>query len=273
MKAVLLLVFLTLAAGICFGQKPLKLPVPIPEDAPPPPKEKPFKYKAPKRSVKERLDYYFLGRELKPWFIVNNLDWDKENSDIAVGGHRIKWTSSYKEETKIDIDGDLFSLKGKFSLNKLDEEESDEAREVDFADRWYQIKLYDVNGRQLIGIGMGNHSCTGTGCGVTFFLVYDLKTKSKSFFGSYRIDHEIELYDFGNDGTIDFLSGTYAGASDGVAKEIANIHELYTMDEKGGFKLQLDKTGKKFFFKRTFKAETYKELEKKFIYNWVEEIK
>jgi hypothetical protein len=130
-----------------------------------------------------------------------------------------------------------------------------------------------VEGRQLIGIGMGSHPCTGTGCGVTFFLVYDLKTKSKSFFGSYRVNNEIKLYDFGNNGTIDFLSGTYAGGSDGVAKEIANIHELYTMDENGSFKLQSDKTGKKFFFKRIFKVNGYKELDGKFVRNWIEEIK
>jgi hypothetical protein len=274
MKAALLLFFLTLATATCLGQKPLKLPVPIPEEAlPPPPKEKPFKYKPPKMSVKERLDHYFLGRELKPWFIVNNLDWDRDTSDTTVGGHRIKWTSSYKEETKVDIDGDLFSLEGKFSLNKLDEVESDEGREVDFANRWSQIKLYDLDGRQLIGISMGSHPCTGTGCGVTFFLVYDLKTKSKSFFGSYRIDHEVKLYDFGNDGTIDFLSGTYSGGSDGIAKEISNIHELYTMDENGNFKPRSDKDGKKYFFKKTFKEKNYKELDTRFIHNWIEEIK
>lgn len=272
MKAALLLIFLTLAAAPCFGQKPLKIPVPKPEEAQaPPPESKPFKYKPPKMSVKERLESYFLGTEIKAWFIVNNPDTFQESSSITFGGHRLIWTSSYKEKTKIEIDGDLFSLEDKMSLNNL--KEGGGIAKVDFANRWDQVKLYDVGGRQLIGISMINYPCTGIGCGVSFFLIYDLKTKSKSFFGSYRIDHEIKLYDFGNDGTIDFLSGTYAGGSDGVAKEIANIHELYTMDEKGGFHLQLDKTGKKFFFKRTFEVENYKELEKKFIHNWVEEIK
>jgi hypothetical protein len=270
MKILLILLSLLIFPSICFNQKPVG-PLPAPGALPPPPKTKRFKYKLPKMSVKERLEYYFLGTELKPWYIVNNIDPFKEKSDITVGGHRITWKWSDAEETKIDIDGDVFSLSGKLSLNEL--EDGGGTREVDFGNVWDQLKLYDLDGRQLIGISIGNHPCTGTGCGVTFFLVYDLKTKSKSFFGSYRIDREFKLYDFGNDGTIDFLSATYSGGSDGVAKEIENIHELFTMDESGTFKLQKDKNGKKYFLKRTFKAETYKELEKKFVNNWVEEIK
>lgn len=267
---IFLLLLLLISPSICFNQKPVG-PLSVPEELPP--KTKPFKYKAPKMSVKEKLEYYFLKTEIEPWYIVNNIDRFNEKSDITVGGHRVKWSGSYKEQTKIDIDGDVFSLEDKTSHKKLDEGESVEGRNVNFADQWEQIKLYDIGGRQLIGISMGSHPCTGIGCSVTFFLIYDLKTKSKSFFGSYRIDHEVKLYDFGNDGTIDFLSATYSGGSDGVAKEIVNTHELFTMDEGGTFKLQTDKKGKKYFLKRTFKAESYKELDKKFVHNWVEEIK
>ena len=222
-------------------------------------------------SVKENLEYYFLKTEIEPWYIVNNIDRFNEKSDIMVGGHRIKWASTYKEETRIDIDGDTFSLKGKLSLNSLDGDNGVE--EVDFANRWDQIKLFHVEDRQMIGISMFNHPCTGIGCGVTFFLVYDLKTKSKSFFGSYRIDRELKLYDFGNDGTIDFLGATYSDRNIYKTGEIEQIYGLYTMDEQGNFKVQSDKNGKKYFFKRTFKDETYKELDKKFVHNWVEEIK
>lgn len=256
---------------ICFNQKPIA-PVQVPE-LPLPPKTKPFNFKPQKMSVKERLEGYLMSTELKPWYIVNNLDPSSERSDITVGGHRVEWNSPYKKETNIDIDGDVFSLEGKFSLNSLEAGEGNEPDKVDFANTWEQIKLYDIDGRQLIGISMGNHPCTGIGCGVTFFLLYDLKTKSKSFFGSYRIDRELKLYDFGNDGTIDFLGATYSDRNIYKSGEIEQLYGLYTIGEQGSFNVQSDKNGKKYFFKRTIKEENYKELDRKFVHNWVEEIK
>lgn len=269
---IFVLFLLLISSSICFNQKPVG-PLPVPDASPPPslPREKPVKYKPPKLSVKEKLESYILGAELEPWFIVNNIDRPEEKTEITVGGHKIKWSSVFKEETKIDIDGDVFSLKDKLSLNSL--QDGDGADEVDFANRWDQIKLFQVGDRQLIGISMFNHPCTGIGCSVSFFLIYDLKTKSKSFFGSFRVPLELKLYDFGNDGTIDFLGATYNDRNIYQTGEIEQIYGLYTMDEKGSFKVQSDKSGKKYFFKRTFKDETYKELDKKFVHNWVEEIK
>jgi hypothetical protein len=263
-----------ISPAITFTQKPdgPVRPIPVPEaPLPTPPKAKPSKYKPEKMSVKERFEGYLLGREVRPWFIVNNIDPFEEKTDVTAGGHRVKWTYTPKEETRIDIDGDIFTLNGKMSLNAL--YEGGGMEEVDFADSWDQIKLYDLGDRQLIGISMGSHPCTGIGCSVTFFLIYDLKTKNKSFFGSFRITQELKLYDFGNDGTIDFLSGTYSGLSDGIAKEISYIHELFTMDESGNFKPQSDKNGEKYFIKRTFKAKNFVEFDKKFAQYWVEEIK
>jgi hypothetical protein len=45
------------------------------------------------------------------------------------------------------------------------------------------------------------------------------------------------------------------------------------MDENGNFKPRSDKDGKKYFFKKTFKEKNYKELDTRFIHNWIEEIK
>lgn len=156
-------------------------------------------------------------------------------------------------------------------MNSLDGEDNYEA--VDFADNWEQIKFYKFGDRQLIGISMGNEPCTGVGCSVAFQLIYDLKTKSKTFFGTYRIEREVNLYDFKNDGTLDYLGKTYTGGSDSVAKEINNIYKLYTMDEKGSFRLQLDKNQKPYIIKRIFEAESYEEIDNKFDANWIEEIR
>lgn len=264
-------IFLTFAIN-CFAQS---TPVPILPEKPPSPDNKPLKRIMHKITVREGLEDYFIGTEIRPRVIVNNIDAEefRYGGEIAVGDYRIKWTGSYKEETKIDIAGDVFPLNGKLSLNHLETDPNDEMREVDFANMWDQVKLYEFGDRKLMGISMSNFPCTGIGCGVSFFLIYDLKTKNKTFFGGYRIPGELKLFDFGNDGTVDYLCGIYSGDPHGVAREISNIYELYTMDENGNFQLRHDKNGKKYFIKRTFNAKTSDEIDRKFETNWLEEIR
>lgn len=122
---------------------------------------------------------------------------------------------------------------------------------------------------------MHSEPCTGIGCRVAMYLIYDLKTKTKNFFGSYRFlfDREFGLFDFGNDGNLDFVSGTYDDGNDGKGIEFKNIYEIFTMDESGVFRLRLDKKGQPYFMKRVYKEEDYGEVEKKFEQNWIEEIK
>lgn len=272
----LVLIFLALstycfAQQNCFAQQkrvPLKAPNPdgsIPE-SPAPKKKKPLSQY--KESVEEKLKNYFYGREIEPSIIVNNTE--RDQTEIRLENSKIEWIRGEKE-TKIKINDDLFTLKDKKSINGLQQENNIEA--VDFANNWEQIKFYKFGDRQLIGISMGNEPCTGIGCSVAFQLIYDLKTKSKTFFGTYRIEREVKLYDFKNDGTLDYLGKTYVGESDGVAKEISNVYKLYSMDEKGVFHLQFNNKQKPYFIKRTFEAENYREIDSKFERNWIEEIK
>ena len=219
------------------------------------------------QSVENKLKYYFYGREIIPSIIVNNTELNQ--TEIKLENNRVEWIRGEKE-TKIKINDELFSLEDKKTLNDVDGERKEE---VDFADNWEQIKLYKFGDRELIGITMRNEPCTGIGCSVAFQLIYDLKTKSKTFFGTYRIEGEVKLYDFKNDGTLDYLGKTYIGGSTDVTKDVVNIYELYTMDEKGSFHLQLDKNQKPYFIKRTFEAEDYNEIDGKFEQNWIEEIK
>jgi hypothetical protein len=72
---------------------------------------------------------------------------------------------------------------------------------------------------------------------------------------------------------LDFLSGTYDDGNDGKGIEFKNIYEIFTMDDAGIFRLQLDKKGKPYFMKRVYKEEDYEEIDRKFEHNWIEEIK
>lgn len=267
-----LFILLSLTFSIsCFAQqKRVVLKVPVPTDSipkpPNPEKKKPLsEYKL---SVEEKLKNYFYGREIVPSIIVNNTE--RDQTEIQLENNKVEWIRGDKE-IKIKINDDIFSLKDKKTINSLDGE--DDYETVDFANDWEQIKFYKFGDRQLIGITMGNEPCTGIGCSVAFQLIYDLETKSKTFFGTYRIEREVNLYDFKNDGIIDYLGKTYVGESDGVAKEISNLYKLYSIDEKGIFHLQLNYKRKPYFIKRTFEAESYREISSKFETSWIEEIK
>jgi len=265
-----ILIFLALLTS-CFAQQtkaPLKIPVSTDSIPEPPATKKKKPLPQYKESVEEKLKNYFYGREIVPSIIVNNTE--RDQTEIQLENNKVEWIRGDKE-IKIKINDDLFSLEDKKTVNGLQSENNFES--VDFANNWEQIKFYKFGDRQLIGISMGNEPCTGIGCSVAFQLIYDLKTKSKTFFGTYRIEREINLYDFKNDGTINYLGKTYIGESDGVAKEISNVYKLYSMDEKGIFKSRLNNKQKPYFIKRTFEAENYREIDNKFETNWIEEIK
>lgn len=225
-----------------------------------------------KKNVEEKLQKYLSKREIKPSVVINNdyagADVEREEV-INVSKHKVTWIYSYKE-TKIKINDDIFSLKNTSSLNKADD---DEKIDSNIVNSWDEIKLFKVNNRELIGITMNRDFCTGLMCSVNFYLIYDLKTKSKTFFGNFRTDNELKLYDFRNDGSIDFLSTTNVGFSYTSGIEYSHIYEIYTLDDKGNFNLQYDKQQKSYFIKRVFSSDEEKEIDEKFEQNWIEEIK
>ena len=166
----------------------------------------------------------------------------------------------------------LFLSKVKKTLNFVQEKRTDN---VDFANKWDQIKFFKFGDRELIGISMYNDPCTGIGCRVQMILIYDLKTKTANFFGTYRflLDREFGLFDFGNDGTLDFLSGTYKSESEGISNGFYNVYEIFTFRNTGVFQLKLNRNRKPYFMKRIYKEEYYEEVDEKFEYDWIEEIK
>jgi hypothetical protein len=190
-------------------------------------------------SLKKHFDLY----RLEPLIEINNSEGNRV--DIKVGKHNIKWLDT-EEETKIKIDNDLFTLKDKTTLNIV----WDNHDNVDFANYWDQIKLYKHHDKEYIGIRMQFSPCNGLACSVAYFLIYDVSSKSKSFFGTFRTDQNLVLYDFLNDDKIDYISKTFAGDAQG-ATPMEFIYELYSMEVNGQFKDQKDKSGLTYQIKHT----------------------
>ncbi len=187
----------------------------------------------------EKLNNYFDLYKLTPSIVVNNID--NDNVLAEIGNHKIKWIDS-DDETKIKIDDDLFSFKDELSFN-------DKSR-IDFVNNWDQIQLYKFNGKEIIIIRMSFYPCNGLGCSADYFLFYDVSSKGKSYFETFRTNREIELFNFNNDDKIDYVSKTFKGDYHD-ATPIETIYELFSLEKDGKFKLQKDKKGLKYQIKIT----------------------
>ncbi len=215
-------------------------------------------------AILDKLKQHFEAHKIKPSVQINNTEGNQ--TDIQLANHKIKWFDK-DDETKIKIDNDLFTLKDKVTLNNV----SYGKVSVDFSNNWDEIKLFKHNNREYIGIRMSFAPCVGLGCSVDFFLIYDVKTKTKNFFGTFRTDRELELFNYGNDEKIDFVAKTHNGSANG-STPIERIYELYSMDTNGQFKVQKDSSGLTYQIKHTsFPNDTTKT--DKLTEHWITKIK
>ena len=215
-------------------------------------------------AILDKLKQHFEDHKIKPSVQINNTEGNQ--TDIQLANHKIKWFDK-DDETKIKIDNDLFTLKDKVTLNNV----SYGKDSVDFSNNWDEIKLFKHKDREYIGIRMSFAPCVGLGCSVDFFLIYDVKTKTKNFFGTFRTDRELELFNYGNDDKIDFVAKTHNGSAHG-STPIERIYELYSMDTNGQFKVQKDAGGLTYQIKHTaFPNDTTKT--DKLTEHWITKIK
>jgi hypothetical protein len=214
-------------------------------------------------SIHEQLRTYIDKHRITPSITVNNSEGNQ--TDIQLSNHKIKWINT-ENEIKIEIDNDIFSIMDKITLNNVQDSEDS----VNFANNWDEIKLYKYDDREIVGIRMLNAPCTGIGCSVNYYLIYDLKTKTKNFFGTFRTDNELALYDFRKDGKVDYLSKSFIGDAQG-STQMKFIYELFSMQPNGQFKQQKDTNGKAYqIIQTTFPEDTTKtDL---FEQDWIEKI-
>lgn len=225
---------------------------------------KPKKLSEPEKRIHDKLNEYFDSREITPAVIVNNIS--TEEKTILLSNHKIIWADK-NDKIKLTIDNDQFTLEDKVTSNVVWGEGTDS---INFANSWEEIKLFKVDKKELIGVKMSFQPCTGLGCGVDYYLIYDVQTKSKSFFGTFRTDDELKLYKLSNDNRINFLSKSYYGDAHG-ATPIDIIYELYSLSENGKFEHAKDSTGEKYFLKHTtFPSDSISEQLEQY---WVTKVK
>jgi len=215
------------------------------------------------QSISERLRDHFDRYEIRPDLVVNN------NEDFGVvksqtrttmlADHRIVWiTKANRKEvaSSIRIDNETISLKDKVSFNNAD---GDHKIDLDLVNDWDQIRLYKLGDHEIIGITLISLNCTGLMCGVSAQVLYEVKTKSKTFFGSYRNDSEVKLFRYEQDDTPYFVAMNFDGDPHGVTTPTIVSYDLYKLESSGQFRTQKDTVGNKYFIKHTiFPVEEFK---------------
>lgn len=226
--------------------------------------------------VLERLQSYFELSEIKADQIVNNLKdlgaLKTQTRKVTIGKHTVEWIVKAEEktfnyETFIKINGDLIIPKDKESLNLAD----DNLRiNMDYADEWEQVKLYEMLDRDIITITMSPRTCTGLMCGVGGYLIYDTKTKNQTFFGTYRTDNEAQIYRF--TGELEYFVVATRFEGDPHGGHISSVtYELYKLLPDGKFEIVKNKAGKNYFIKHTMHGEDSGKPDA-FEHDWIEKI-
>lgn len=225
---------------------------------------------------KEKIDYYSLiddylkMKKIEPVVIVTNND---ERHHFNLLEHTISWSYEQTKGIDIIIDGKHITTKGKVTLNPVWGENIDSLNYFNYI---YQIKVYEFYENQkidntIIGFDMNIRDRNGIGCDVSYQLLYDLKIGKENYFGNYRGGVGLELYDFNNDGKVDYLGKTYNGRDSDTNLIEKNEYIMYSQSKDGKFRIFKDKLGRPYSFEHTFAEEEYK-VPETFKDNWVEKI-
>ncbi len=216
---------------------------------------RPVKRPACPRPVDARLRDYFDGAMIAPSIILNNqTDSGKRESNsttIPLPGHGIEWINLWTKDdlaTSVKIDGRLISFKGMKTTNIVDDSGKGD---LDLVEEWREARLYQLNGHDIIGIGMGPGMCTGLMCSVSFQLIYDIKTKTTTVFGTFRTDHDVNLYRFGNEDKVYYLSKSFFGDPNGT-NPVVTEYDPFELTADGHLREYRSKNGSKYWLKHSY---------------------
>jgi len=238
------------------------------------------------KSVAERcLNAHFERYEVAPVQTIDSKDISDEPDTrrqlIRIGSHQVEWVTDIDEKGVrkpiLRINGDLIPLEGEKTLNRVDESRNEDAGWVN---DWWQIRLYKLFDRELLGIEMNQSSCTGLGCSVSIQLLYDLKLKRRNYFGTFRTDSAIRLFRFAGESQYYHV----AKSCDCINADgkYTVTYDLYLLRDDGRFVIQNAPDGKPYFIRHSFypaESEPYtlrvippKEPDK-LEHNWIRPIK
>lgn len=203
--------------------------------------------------IYERLRNYFDINEEKPTQIINKTNglepWQSRTQKILIGNHSVEWIDEVTEKdsrSSVKINGELIAIADKVTTNKPD---GDDTFTLDMIGEWRQVKLYDLYDQTIIAISMGPRQCTGLMCGVGAQLWYDMKTKQKTFFGTYRTDFDVRLFRFTNEHALYVVSTSFDGDPHGVTGPSFVTYKLYKLQPGGQFQIQRNSAGVDYFIK------------------------
>lgn len=206
------------------------------------------------RPIDARLRDYFEAAAIAPAALVNNDPGPglrTKTTIIPLPDHKIEWINTWNNDellTSITIDGDLIPFKGLQTINVVD---GLGKGKLDLIEDWRQARLYRVFDHDTIGIEMGANMCTGLMCSVGFQLIYDVKTRTASFFGTFRTESEINLYHLGNEDRIFYLSKTFIGAPNS-SNSVVTEYDPYELTDDGHIREFRDKAGSKYWLKHQY---------------------
>lgn len=141
----------------------------------------------------------------------------------------------------------------------------DGKRQDFFCNNIEKIKLYNFNDVEILFLEFSSNPCTGLGCSVSDYLIYDVKNHQVNLFGNFRTA-DVNLYKFPINNKLHYIATEYQGDFHG-ATPIHFISRMYSLDTKGTFQLEKDAKGKEYYYEiTTFPKEETKAFEYK--RNW-----
>ncbi|RYY59529.1 MAG: hypothetical protein EOO12_16150, partial [Chitinophagaceae bacterium] len=161
------------------------------------------------------------------------------DSVFTIGGHRVECHDT-DTDTWLKIDGRVIRLAGKVTLNGVTDRSPDS---VDFANNWLWARLYRHGGKELLLLALGSEPCTGLGCSVQEFLLYDVSTRALSFFGSFRGDDHPLVLLYKNRPA--FVAEDFSGDPQGSTAMTFRQH-LYARAANGRFRPVTDAQGRSY---------------------------
>lgn len=167
------------------------------------------------------------------------------------GAQTIQWiddVSTKSSRSSIRINGELISLGEQKTLN-IPVEDWDFT--LGMVNQWDQIKLYEFGDQTIIAVSMSQRACTGLGCSIGAQIWYDVNTKQKTYFGTYRSDPDVRLFYLPESQGYFLISTHFEGDPHHVTAPAVMRYEFYKLQTDGSFRVQTDAKGKNYFLKHT----------------------
>lgn len=186
------------------------------------------------------------------------IDYDiKQLEKIKIGKNIIQIFK--KDSFNIDwikINSNKLNVKNLKTINPRVDSKNEEM----FCNSIQRIKLYNFNKYNIIFIEFTSHPCTGLGCSVSDYLIYDLKNNQVNLFGNFRTA-DLDFYNFPFNKKLNYISTEYKGSFHGTTP-IHYISRIYSLDNNGKFQLAKDLKNKEYYYEIiTFPNDETKEFE------------